>query len=171
MNRRLFWNPKWLAEVFVVQADRPHQIDWVMHFNGQACKTPETAAVSPFSQNPPFCFLEKMRPLAASQELINTYQTQDIYTTIYASQQNHHLYQGLGPGNPSDEKITYLIERTSGKQAIFCHLIEIRKDTPTIENVKFDLNGKDATIRIKEKQKTILLQMKDQLPIQITEIN
>lgn len=171
MNRRLFWNPKWLAEVFVVQADRPHQIDWVMHFNGQACKTPATAAVTPFSQNPPFCFLDKMRPLAASQELINTYQTQDIYTTIYTSQQNHHLYQGLGPGNPSDEKITYLIERTSGKQAIFCHLIEIRKDAPTIENVKFDLTGKDATIRIKEKQKTILLQMKDQLPIQITELN
>ena len=112
-----------------------------------------------------------MRQLAASQELINTYQTQDIYTTIYASQQNHNLYQGLGPGNPSDEKITYLIERTSGKQAIFCHLIEIRKDAPTIENVKFDLTGKDATIRIKEKQKTILLQMKDQLPIQITELN
>ena len=71
-------------------------------FQRPGLQNPRNRCCFPFSQNPPFCFLEKNETPGRQPRTWQTHtKPRTFYTTIYASQQNHHLYQGLDPGNPS----------------------------------------------------------------------
>ena len=166
MNRKLVWTEHWLAEVFTVEAETEKQIDWVIHPEGNAKNEPPGNALVTFSQKQPFCHLSDMHLLDGRPLQISEYETNGVSFRVYTALQDHRLYQGYGPGNPSDEKISYLVERVRGRQAFFCHVMEWYQDTPMIEQVNIQKSGDAIKFTITEKEKHVSLSLGSEIQIE-----
>ena len=150
LRRKLIWNERWLVEIFTVDAKEEKQIDWVMHFGGFALDEAQGSRVECFSKKTPFSFLNNMRSFSSQKIQASTYQYKNVNTRIHTFMGNHVLYQGTGPGNPSDTEINYLVERTYGSHALFCHVIESFIGKPKIIDIDLKSEGDELKLAITE---------------------
>ncbi len=61
------------------------------------------------------------------------------------------MLYALGPGNPRTKDISYLIQRTHEKSAVYISLLEAHKEDALIKDVKINRKGYHIYITVNEK--------------------
>lgn len=139
MTRTIAWSDSYFAEMFTVGgAPAGVSIDWCMHFSGERRTGAGETEAAVFSAKKPFShFSHVKKAMEGSPFLHEQFEDGSIRTDVYSCLPTGTHYCALGPDNPSNREIHYIVERSAGPQALFLHVIETSAGEPAIADVRF----------------------------------
>jgi hypothetical protein len=141
MKRKIAWAGRWFAEVFLTDGVSPSlSTDWVWHMDGKPAMDGERRPVENFSKKKPFSHLSEVQRLTPDRtdgSFGISYTSDDVVTDIYGAETGQEIFTAVGPDNPSDRNISYLIERTHSGKSVFMHVVESYRGSRTIQKVLF----------------------------------
>ncbi|MFI3226610.1 MAG: heparinase II/III family protein [Clostridia bacterium] len=152
MRRRIYKQAEFLLDVFTVDCPKDNQIDWVMHFDGEkTSQSTNEVIVENFSSKKPFKYFSKVSKIDKALNEVITYKTDDVLTDLYSYASFDDCFVAVGPGNPTDKDIAFIIQRKQGKQAIFVNLLASRlENEPTkVSDVNFEIINQEVVCSLK----------------------
>lgn len=142
MRRIIRWFDKFFIDVFIV--DTPHELtkDWTWHIRGTACDSKHGPSLDFSDCDTPQRFLHDVYNAVGQCDIIkSTYLCDDFLLDIHTDCSLCNMIHALGPDNPLTGNISYQLERTTAKKAVFVNVIEAhRKGEEVINAVEINNN-------------------------------
>lgn len=152
MRRIIQWYDKYFIDVFYVNSPNNLKKDYTLHIDGKLKNLPEGAVFADkISDKNPQSFLHDGYKAKMSGIKKISYECDGFDLDIYSLCDNKEMLFLLGPDNPSTRDISYILERTEAKEAVYINVIETHKGDPLIEKVEMSENDGKVSVLITEK--------------------
>ena len=152
LTRRIAFSGTWFAEVFLVRgAPEGANIDWIAHFAGtrgpcvRGGEKKEPLLPPSADGASPYAYLTDVRAYEADVAPCTRMVCDGTDVTVYAAPFQGTVFDAVGPDNPSDRKLPYLIERVHGERAVFAHVMD---PTGTVKAAGFVWDEKKGQMEI-----------------------
>ncbi len=157
LRRVILWCEEYFIECFSVTGVKAGPIDWVLHVPGRSLTAQTLEYSGVFSTQKPFKYLTNVRLAPQAPMIVSGWEMANCRFNLYSFCFNdNQVYLAEGPDNPSVKKLSYLINRVQGGQAVFVNVFETtRPGAPGIENVQCRIAEKRAEIAIRRLGKTL----------------
>ena len=160
MKRKILWAEDYFAEVFFAEGiPEGKTADWVMHFKGNLIHhTGSEQPLKPdyFSQKPFSYFHDAWKERDSSGVYQRIYQDGNVFTSIYGMNNGQETICALGPDNPSNNELCWLMERRTAPSILCAHVIESWTEQPIIQNVSFFPKDNQIKIQITRRDGQII---------------
>ncbi|MBC8059091.1 MAG: heparinase II/III family protein [Clostridiaceae bacterium] len=157
MRRTIKWCDNYFIEVFRVSGVKNKTIDWVFHVAGELKDSFKLCKYEGlFSEKAPFKYIENIKVQKPLDTVKSTFIIEDIEFNLYSYCKGSNVFYGKAPDNPSTKKISYIINRVMGLEAIFVNVFEVCKENEGfIDSVAFDINTDEICVTIEERNGNI----------------
>lgn len=138
MRRIILARPGYFLDIFLVDAARPSQIDWIYHNVGDAMMTLAGQAASLSSQGEGYQHIEQAVRAPAQVDFAITWQMAAGGLRLFvAGAGEGQAILGRAPGNPPDEQRGVLIHRRQAAATTFLSLFHTYSDAPQVTQVEW----------------------------------
>ena len=151
MRRIVSWYDKYFVDVFLVKSENELRKDWTWHINAKQILPAFVKHMDSVSEKGPQSYFKNASTMTAEGIVKCEYFCNDFKLNIHALADGLDLIFAEGPGNPTNETVTYLLERTNKKCPIYVNVIEAYKDEPVIDSVDIKISDQKAFVTIIEK--------------------
>ena len=157
-RRRVRFTDDFILDVEYVRCPDDRIIDNSLHFSGELindCSPSVTEHKQCLAPHKPYCYITDCSIRPADTTSHYTFRSEDVLTDLYCMPINGSIITAVAPGNPSNTKIPYIIERIHGSAACFCHVLSSRnsKDRIKLKNVRFCMGDNQLTVEIETADK------------------
>jgi hypothetical protein len=147
LRRIIAWYGDFFIDVFDVSAPNAETIDWILHLRATPAMDSLPTGSTPFSNAEPYSHLTLLGEHSAAG---NTAKREwdagdDVRFTLYSHAPAAKFLLLEGPDNPATDKLSYAIQRTDGRKAMYVNVLCCEKaDAPVLSavDVSFGAGGK-----------------------------
>ncbi len=156
MRRIILWCENYHIEVFVVKSPKIQTIDWVTSIGGRLTN-PEKFLVfgDSLSTKKPLKYLHNIKYIQEPGIVMTDWEFTKCNFRVHSYMaEDHTLYYGQGPNNPSIDNIDFLVNRVKGKEAVYINVYEAFTEEPFIKEVMIghiDEDGIELTLNSNQK--------------------
>lgn len=131
-----------IFDVFRVRAEKDSELLYSFHFHGDKVYSDPVEPVEAISSRKPLCHLSSWAR-KNGDTLHSSYLNKGIYTDVFSYVPDGEIIAAEGPDNPSSMKMSYVIGKTDGKEAVFASLISSGYGRSYVTDAVFSVeNGK-----------------------------
>ena len=129
-------------DVFRVRAENASELLYSFHFHGERIYSDSVEPMEALSSRKPLCHLDSWAR-TVSDTLHTAYVNKGVHTDVYSYVPSGEIITASGPDNPSSMKMSYVIGKTDGKEAVFASLISSGYGRSYVTDAVFSVeNGK-----------------------------
>ena len=129
-------------DVFRVRAENTSELLYSFHFHGERTYSDSVEPMEALSSRKPLCHLDSWAR-TVSDTLHTAYVNRGVHTDVYSYVPSGEIITASGPDNPSSMKMSYVIGKTDGKEAVFASLISSGYGRLCVTDAVFSVeNGK-----------------------------
>jgi hypothetical protein len=132
-RRFIAWYPEFFVDIFKVEAPRDCVIDYTLHARGERLKQAgvNTVPVSWDAEGPSQFFHSAVKAEPGNGTLRTAWRLNGGHCLEALSllQDGGKCYYLLGPDNPSVSDLSYMIQRKTGKSALFLNVVSVSRES------------------------------------------
>ena len=151
MRRIISWHDKYFVDIFAIESDNNLKKDWTWHVNAKNATKSEAEYIGQIAPIGPQSYFRNAYSMSKDGMIKCEYTNGDLKMDIHTHASNRELIFAEGPGNPANETVSYLIERTNEKCPVYVNVIEAYKGESIINSVKIDCLGRNIRVVVNEK--------------------
>lgn len=138
MRRIIRWKEDYFIDIFAAGGPACNNIDWVLHVPGRLGLNGKYQEIEgEFSGRKPFKYLKNVKKVCSEGVLKTSWELDNCSFNLYSLCNGEGtVYYADGPDNPSVTDLSYMINRYTGKSALYVNVFEAcNKNEPVIKSV------------------------------------